>query len=306
MKCEQAPFFAAGRITITLTMDGDGIFAAAAELVIMTYPGGKNGSGVFQKIISLMPKHRVYVEGFLGSGAILRRKKPAQYNIGVEIDYKVIGDLWGEEIKSGNYFIRNESFFEFLEWFENKFYSKQKFQDKEILIYLDPPYMVDTRKSRKPIYRYEMMRANEHIKLLLRLRMLPFNVMISGYENNVYNELLRDWRTASFTTTNRAGQRTTETVWLNFPEPKELHDYRFIGETHREREEFKQKKERWINKLLKMTPHQRFALLSALEETKFFEPELATAEMPPTDLTAEMPLPDQDPHGRNAVARETA
>ena len=35
----------------------------------MTYPGGKNGSGTWQRIISHIPAHRVLVELFGGSAA---------------------------------------------------------------------------------------------------------------------------------------------------------------------------------------------------------------------------------------------
>jgi len=31
-----------------------------------SYPGGKNGQGVYQRIISLIPPHDVYVEPFVG------------------------------------------------------------------------------------------------------------------------------------------------------------------------------------------------------------------------------------------------
>ena len=32
------------------------------------YPGGKSGSGVYQKLINLMPPHDVHIEPFLGGG----------------------------------------------------------------------------------------------------------------------------------------------------------------------------------------------------------------------------------------------
>ncbi|MGJ8626091.1 MAG: hypothetical protein ACSHXB_03935 [Sulfitobacter sp.] len=41
----------------------------------MTYPGGKNGGGAYQRIINHMPPHRFYIEPFLGSGAVLRNKR---------------------------------------------------------------------------------------------------------------------------------------------------------------------------------------------------------------------------------------
>lgn len=59
----------------------------------MGYPGGKAGAGVYQTIINLMPPHEVYIEPFLGGGAILRMKRPARLNIGVDLDPAVI-ETW--------------------------------------------------------------------------------------------------------------------------------------------------------------------------------------------------------------------
>ena len=56
----------------------------------MSYPGGKNGAGVYQTIINLMPPHETYIEPFLGGGAVMRLKRPAALNIGVDIDPDVI------------------------------------------------------------------------------------------------------------------------------------------------------------------------------------------------------------------------
>lgn len=48
--------------------------------------GTKAGSGVWQRIISEMPEHDVYMEPFWGRGTIARRKRPAQYTIGCDLD----------------------------------------------------------------------------------------------------------------------------------------------------------------------------------------------------------------------------
>jgi hypothetical protein len=53
------------------------IIASFSDPRAMVYAGGKNGAGVYQTIINLMPPHDVYIEPFLGGGAIMRQKRPA-------------------------------------------------------------------------------------------------------------------------------------------------------------------------------------------------------------------------------------
>ncbi len=235
------------------------------------YPGGKGGSGVYQKIISLMPPHRVYIECFLGNGSILRYKKPAEKNIGIEIDAKVIREFWKDSPFDKPIEILNEDAVKFL-----KEASKYSWYNKDCLIYCDPPYLKEVRRSNRQIYRCEFMNTPQHIQLLCALQKLNCNVMISGYDSDVYNKILFDWRKVEFTGVSRGGA-TTETVWLNFPEPLELHDYQFLGDDYRQRENIKRKKQRWINRLQKMNPQERYAFLSAFEELKS---DRATAELP--------------------------
>jgi hypothetical protein len=54
------------------------------------YPGGKNGAGVYQRIINLMPPHQTYVEPFLGGGAVMRLKRPAALNIGLDLSSSAV------------------------------------------------------------------------------------------------------------------------------------------------------------------------------------------------------------------------
>jgi D12 class N6 adenine-specific DNA methyltransferase len=55
-----------------------------------SYPGGKAGAGVYQRIINLMPCHTVYIEPFLGHGAVLLHKRPALHTIGLDLDARAV------------------------------------------------------------------------------------------------------------------------------------------------------------------------------------------------------------------------
>jgi DNA adenine methylase len=219
-----------------------------------TYPGGKNGSGVYQKIINLLPPHPVYVEPFLGSGTILRLKRPALASIGIDIDAGVLQHWNGDEVPNLK-LIHADA----LEWLAGSAFPADS------LVYLDPPYLQATRSSPDPLYRYEMT-EDQHKRLLEIIRRLPCMVVISGYTSALYQDKLKDWRTVSFQAMTRGGRPAVETLWLNFPEPFQLHDYRYLGENYRERERIKRKQKRWSNRLAAMPPHERYALLAAVAE----------------------------------------
>ena len=131
------------------------------------------------------------------------------------------------------------------------------------LVYCDPPYMLETRGDHR--YKFDFTNGQHH-QLLSILLALPCRVMISGYWTALYSRKLVGWHKFNFGTTNRAGQRTTEWVWMNFAEPVELHDYRFLGANFRERERIKRKKRRWVAKLKWMPVLERRALLAAIAE----------------------------------------
>lgn len=216
---------------------------------------------MYQKIINLMPPHRVYVEAFYGGGAIMRTKRPAKKNIAIEINRGVYYEAAKNQNLPGDrsdYLFINDDFIVWLDYSDIP-------NRPGVLIYCDPPYLMSVRSSKRPIYEDEFHTDDEHWELLKRLKKLPCSVMISGYDSPLYNEMLADWRKVSFTGMTRGGPRT-EIVWMNFDEPAELHDYRFLGETFRDRQDIKRQKERWLNRLGKMDSQKRFALLSAIED----------------------------------------
>ena len=225
----------------------------------MQYPGGKNAAGVYQRLINLMPPHRVYIEPFLGGGAILRLKKPAAINIGVEIDPVALESFSAALAGSGaaRAILHAGDGLEFLR--------RYKFVGDE-LVYCDPPYLLATRSSGK-LYRCEMNEAH-HQQLLRCVRRIPARVMISGYWSQMYASALKGWSSVSFDAMTR-GRLATEWVWFNYPTPTALHDYSFLGAGFRERERIKRKKLRWAARLRRLDQLERQALLSVIEAEWF-------------------------------------
>ena len=51
-----------------------------------SYPGGKNGPGVYQTLINHIPPHDVFVSAFAGHCGVLQNKRPAGRNIAIDLD----------------------------------------------------------------------------------------------------------------------------------------------------------------------------------------------------------------------------
>jgi DNA adenine methylase len=218
----------------------------------MNYPGGKGQAGTYQKIINQMPPHEVYIEPFFGGGAVMRHKRPARINIGVDLDGSSIG-IFGDEVPSKLQFFEGDGI---------SFLEAYRFRGLE-MIYCDPPYLFSTRRQHRPIYRCEIQ-EKDHLRLLAIAKRIPAPVIISGYWSEMYARELNGWRTISFQAVTRGGSLATEWLWMNYPEPAELHDYRYLGESFRERERIKRKINRWVSKLEKMPILERRALSAAI------------------------------------------
>ena len=206
-----------------------------------------------------MPPHDTYIEAFLGGGSVLRHKRPARRNVGIDLDDEIIQSWCGSNIP-GLEVIHGDALEIVNQW------AWGNADHLHTLIYCDPPYLQETRSSKRAIYRCNLSRTEEHIKLLEILKNLPCMVMLSGYRSRLYDSIIGHWRRMDFQTRNRAGTPTVETIWMNFPAPLELHDYRYLGQGFRERERIKRKRDRWKARLLKMSTLERQAVVSAINE----------------------------------------
>lgn len=86
---------------------------------------------------------------------------------------------------------------------------------KDCLIYADPPYLGETRNGVR-IYKHEMMSATDHERLLNALLKHSGPVILSGYENDMYNDMLRGWHKDTRTGLANSSAKRTEVLWMNF------------------------------------------------------------------------------------------
>lgn len=225
----------------------------------MNYPGSKGGAGTYHKIINQLPPHRNYYELFLGTGEIIRRKLPATgENVGVEIDAKTLAQTDWKQYP----YIKAEKAdaFKFLSTLEN--------HDRNTLVYLDPPYPLQSRKDKRKLYRHELT-DEQHIKLLSGILRLKCQVAISTYPNELYARMLQGWRVISFTAGTRGGP-ATELLYMNYQEPKRLHDYRYLGTDRTDRQRIQRKIEGHVKKLLNLPPLERMAICEAVYRSIYF------------------------------------
>lgn len=268
--------------------------------------GTKGGSGVWQRIISEMPEHDVYIEPFWGRGTIAKKKRPAGYTIGIDLDPVAVSSGNGHALM----FLADG-----IQWMEDYFQlpalldsdslpgatsrkaaraaetgaargtpvSASQDPDGEHsggrptpneaapagactfggvpwerhFVYLDPPYI-----GCDGYYRHRLTLA-DHRRLCRLFRCLPCPAALSGYDSDLYAEELAGCRTIRIPTTNRAGKRCTEVVWLNYAPPTRYHDTRFCGLGRRERERIRRRVKTWSAGLRRMPPAERQAVYEA-------------------------------------------
>lgn len=93
----------------------------------------------------------------------------------------------------------------------------QAYDKADTLFYVDPPYLWETRAKNAKYngYQYEMSN-NAHEQLLNQLRNTKASVVLSGYDNPMYNEMLLGWHKYSCQTRTTGGRARTEVIWVKF------------------------------------------------------------------------------------------
>jgi len=95
----------------------------------------------------------------------------------------------------------------------------KRFNYKNILIYADPPYVLGTRHGKQ--YRCEMD-DDDHEELLDTLLKHSGPVILSGYENELYNCKLKDWYHEETTCYSQVATKKREVLWMNYNPEKQI------------------------------------------------------------------------------------
>ena len=242
-----------------------------------------------EQIVSLMPKHRSYLEPFFGSGAVLFKKPPSAIETVNDIDgdvvnfFKVLRERpeeladairltpYARDVFDDAHENRGTDSFDCAYRFAIrskmghgfKTYQKtgfkvdvfarersycvgcwnrlsddlleaaarlkgvqienrpaldliRKFNHENVLIYADPPYLLETRRGKQ--YRHEMT-EQDHLGLLEALKQHRGYVILSGYPSEMYDRELQGWGVIHRKSYNQNSEQRTEVLWCNFEIP---------------------------------------------------------------------------------------
>ncbi|MCM1026509.1 MAG: DNA adenine methylase [Roseburia sp.] len=96
----------------------------------------------------------------------------------------------------------------------------REYHSEKVLLYLDPPYMPQTRYRKQ--YRHEMFTEESHEELLAAALQHKGPVLISGYDSDLYRRMLRGWRREETIGHNQRGGKRKEVLWMNFESCRQI------------------------------------------------------------------------------------
>ena len=93
-----------------------------------------------------------------------------------------------------------------------------QYNHEKVLQYWDPPYMLGTRNGKQ--YRYEMS-DRKHESLLEKAIKSRAKIIISGYDSELYNDMLKDWYRCETVAYSQVASKRREVLWMNYKPPLE-------------------------------------------------------------------------------------
>jgi DNA adenine methylase len=220
------------------------------------YPGNKYAADVYKRIINQFPPHTVFISGFLGNCAVMKEKKPAPgLNFGFEVNQGVINTYW----KNADIAVFNH---DFIDAIYKKNYTYPGLTLPTSLIYLDPPYLLTERRNHKQLYDNELTDQQHILEWCVKQKCM---IAISHYPCKLYDKILKGWRKMEYKIQTHGGTMV-EALYMNYPEPEQLHEYTYLGDNRTERQNIKRKIDALVKKLKALPPQERNAIIEAVNQ----------------------------------------
>lgn len=252
-----------------------------------TYNGGKAGNGTYQNIINHIPQCDTFIDAMVGNGGIFFNLNLPAVTVINDVDRAVI-DRYNDASVAPGIIVENDDYAGIID--------KYDVLGRKVFFYFDPPYLIETRRSSKRLYNYEWS-EEDHVRFLEKALIVKSNVMISHYPCKLYNKYLKGWNYFDFQSITRNGI-ATERIYMNYPKPHILQDYRYLGTDFRDRQRIKRKITRFINKLETLPISERTGILSAV----IAKYDVTAASLLNQDLIVKN---DDEVHGENLRKRKS-
>lgn len=184
---------------------------------VLRYLGGKNRLAPW--IIRHFPAHTCYVEPYSGSLGVLLNKAPAPVEICNDKDGEIV-----------NLFrvLRSEDAGRLLEAVMLTPYSRDELNDsapagdaveraRRLLVrsWMGIASYMPATRTRTGRYSHEYT-EDDHRRLLNVLVTLQGKVVLSGYDNELYNSALQGWHKDSIKTISNMSSPRVECLWINY------------------------------------------------------------------------------------------
>jgi DNA adenine methylase len=222
------------------------------------YPGQKNIPGVIHKIINQIPEFTNFYEPYCGSAAVS--------------SFLSVGD------RQRNFFLNDldEIAQSFITVLPGMSFSSVPAMDiiKSLrsippgagsFVFIDPPYLHETRPSQTNLYKFEMSQE-DHEELLLSVLDLKCNCMVIHPVCPLYENALSSFRKVQLKI--RYNRKTSlECLYMNYPEVQSLASYSLLGSDCWDRQRIKRKSLRTIQKFMSLPPAERNYILNDLKKT---------------------------------------
>ncbi len=218
---------------------------------------------LFPMLMNLFPPHKNFYELMCGSAYVSLNKKLCKDSTFInDIDPKVM-----IKHRENNYapdsFNREEISFDD----ENIYWLNvpagqliaSMMHSKKNLLFLDPPYPMDSRRAKAKLYKFEMS-DKDHLNLLSLIRDISSYCVVCTYPNTLYGLILEDWNYRDYQV-NTHGGMTTERIYFNFKPNIALFDYDRFGENFTDRQRIKRKTENLISKIDNSAPLEKCKMI---------------------------------------------